>query len=152
MLMVFDRLEDLAPWVGQHVATSEWVAVTQTQIDGFAQATGDHQWIHTDPARAAEGPFGTTIAHGFLTLSLLPRLMESAVVITHSAMGINVGVNKVRFTSPVPVESLLRAHMRLVSLVWVDQGGCQMVWDVTVERQGQGKPVCVAEVVVRRYP
>jgi acyl dehydratase len=151
-LRVFDRLEDLVPCVGQHVATSDWVAVTQAQIDGFAQATGDHQWIHTDPARAAEGPFGTTIAHGFLTLSLLPRLMESAVVITHSAMGINVGVNKVRFTSPVPVESLLRAHMRLASLVWVDPGVGQMVWDVTVERQGQVKPVCVAEVVVRRYP
>jgi acyl dehydratase len=151
-LRVFDRLEDLFPCLGQHVATSDWVAITQPQIDLFAEATGDHQWIHTDPARAAQGPFGAPIAHGFLTLSLLPRLMESAVTITHSSMGVNVGVNKVRFTSPVPVNSLLRAQMHLVSLVWVEQGGCQMVWGVTVERQGQEKPVCVAEVVVRRYP
>jgi acyl dehydratase len=145
-------LEDLFPCLGQHVATSDWVAITQPQIDLFAEATGDHQWIHTDPARAAQGPFGAPIAHGFLTLSLLPRMMESAVTITHSSMGVNVGVNKVRFTSPVPVNSLLRAQMHLVSLAWVDQGGCQMVWGVTIERQGQQKPVCVAEAVVRRYP
>lgn len=151
-MKVFDTLADLAPCVGQDVATGEWSAVTQAQIDLFAQATGDHQWIHTDVTRAASGPFGGTIAHGFLTLSLVPRLMESALTITQSRMGINMGVNKVRFTSPVPAGSLLRAHMRLVSLDWVDQGGCQMAWGVTIERQGQEKPVCVAEVLVRRYP
>jgi len=151
-LKVFDTLADLAPCVGQHVATSDWVAVTQPQIDLFAQATGDHQWIHTDVARAASGPFGGTIAHGFLTLSLLPRLMESALTITHSSMGINMGLNKVRFMSPVPAGSFLRAQMRLVSFDWIDQGGCQMAWGVTLERQGQEKPVCVAEVLVRRYP
>ncbi|MGB4061464.1 MAG: MaoC family dehydratase [Burkholderiaceae bacterium] len=151
-MKVFDTLADLAPCVGQHVATSDWFAVTQPQIDLFAQATGDHQWIHTDVARAASGPFGGTIAHGFLTLSLLPRLMESALAITHSSMGINMGLNKVRFTSPVPAGSLLRAQMRLVSFDWIDQGGCQMAWGVTLERQGQEKPVCVAEVLVRRYP
>ena len=151
-MKVFDTLADLAPCVGQHVATSDWFAVTQPQIDLFAQATGDHQWIHTDVARAASGPFGGTIAHGFLTLSLLPRLMESALTITHSSMGINMGLNKVRFTSPVPAGSLLRAQMRLVSFDWIDQGGCQMAWGVTLERQGQEKPVCVAEVLVRRYP
>ena len=151
-MKVFDTLADLASCVGEHVATSDWLAVTQPQIDLFAQATGDHQWIHTDVARATEGPFGTTIAHGFLTLSLLPQLMESAVTITHSSMGINMGVNKVRFTSPVPAGSLLRAQMRLTSFDWIDQGGCQMAWGVTIERQGQDKPVCVAEVLVRRYP
>ena len=151
-MKVFDTLADLAPCVGQHVATSDWFAVTQPQIDLFAQATGDHQWIHTDVARAASGPFGGTIAHGFLTLSLLPRLMESALTITHSSMGINIGLNKVRFTSPVPAGSFLRAQMRLVSFDWIDQGGCQMAWGVTLERQGQEKPVCVAEVLVRRYP
>lgn len=151
-MKVFDTLADLAPCVGQHVATSDWFAVTQPQIDLFAQATGDHQWIHTDVARAASGPFGGTIAHGFLTLSLLPRLMESALTITHSSMGINMGLNKVRFTSPVPAGSFLRAQMRLVSFDWIDQGGCQMAWGVTLERQGQEKPVCVAEVLVRRYP
>lgn len=151
-MKVFDTLADLVPCVGEHVATSDWFAVTQAQIDLFAQATGDHQWIHTDVARATEGPFGTTIAHGFLTLSLLPQLMESAVTITHSSMGINKGVNKVRFTSPVPAGSLLRAQMRLTSFDWIDQGGCQMAWGVTIERQGQDKPVCVAEVLVRRYP
>ena len=151
-MKVFDTLADLAPCVGQHVATSDWFAVTQPQIDLFAQATGDHQWIHTDVARAASGPFGGTIAHGFLTLSLLPRLMESALAITHSSMGINMGLNKVRFTSPVPAGSFLRAQMRLVSFDWIDQGGCQMAWGVTLERQGQEKPVCVAEVLVRRYP
>lgn len=151
-MKVFDTLADLAPCVGQHLATSDWFAVTQPQIDLFAQATGDHQWIHTDVARAASGPFGGTIAHGFLTLSLLPRLMESALTITHSSMGINMGLNKVRFTSPVPAGSFLRAQMRLVSFDWIDQGGCQMAWGVTLERQGQEKPVCVAEVLVRRYP
>lgn len=151
-MRVFDTLADLVPCVGQHVATSDWFAVTQAQIQLFAEATGDHQWIHTDVERAAGGPFGGTIAHGFLTLSLLPQLMESALSITHSSMGVNVGLNKVRFTAPVPAGSQLRAQMRLVSLDWVDQGGCQMVWAVTIERQGQDKPVCVAETVVRRYP
>ncbi|MEY2682995.1 MAG: hypothetical protein RJA09_139 [Pseudomonadota bacterium] len=151
-MKTFDTLADLAPCVGQHVATSDWFAVTQPQIDMFAQATGDHQWIHTDVARAAAGPFGGTIAHGFLTLSLLPRLMESALTITHSSMGINMGLNKVRFTSPVPAGSFLRAQMRLVSFDWIEKGGCQMAWGVTLERQGQDKPVCVAEVLVRRYP
>ena len=148
----FDTLADLASCVGETVATSEWLTVTQQHIDLFAMATGDHQWIHTDVARAASGPFGTTIAHGFLTLSLLPQMMESAVHITHSSMGVNLGLNKVRFTSPVPVDSCLRAHLRLLSLDWIEQGGCQMAWGVTVERQGQDKPVCVAEILARRYP
>ena len=152
VLKVFDSLADLQPLVGQQVATSDWVAVTQAHIDLFAEATGDHQWIHTDAVRAAQGPFGGTIAHGVLTLSLLPRLMESAICVTHSSMGVNMGLNKVRFTSPVPAGSLLRAQMKLVSFDWLDQGGCQMAWGVTIERQGQDKPVCVAEALVRRYP
>jgi acyl dehydratase len=148
----FETLADLKACVGEQVASSEWLTVTQQQIDMFAQATGDHQWIHTDVVRAEKGPFGTTIAHGFLTLSLLPQMMESAVHITHSSMGVNMGLNKVRFTSPVPVGSQLRAQLRLVSFDWIDGGGCQTAWGVTVERQGQDKPVCVAEILARRYP
>ena len=148
----FETLADLKACVGEQVASSEWLTVTQQQIDLFAQATGDHQWIHTDVARAEKGPFGTTIAHGFLTLSLLPQMMESAVHITQSSMGVNMGLNKVRFTSPVPVGSQLRAQLRLVSFDWIDGGGCQTAWGVTVERLGQEKPVCVAEILARRYP
>lgn len=149
---IFETLADLEVCVGEQVAISDWLTVTQQQIDLFAQATGDHQWIHTDVARAQQGPFGTTIAHGFLTLSLLPHMMESAVHITHSSMGVNMGLNKVRFTSPVPVGSQLRAQLRLVSFDWIDGGGCQTAWGVTVERRGQEKPVCVAEILARRYP
>ena len=151
-MRTFETLADLKACVGEQVAVSEWLTVTQQQIDLFAQATGDHQWIHTDVARAGKGPFGTTIAHGFLTLSLLPQMMDSAVHITHCSMGVNLGLNKVRFTSPVPVGSQLRAQLRLVSFDWIDGGGCQTVWGVTVERLGQGKPVCVAEILTRRYP
>ncbi len=151
-MRVFDTLTDLAACVGQEVATSDWLTVTQEQINLFAQATGDHQWIHTDVERAQAGPFGTPIAHGFLTLSLLPQMMESAVQVKQSGMGVNQGLNKVRFTSPVPVGSRLRARLRLESVHWLDGGGCQMVWGVTVERHGQTKPVCVAEILARRYP
>lgn len=151
-MRIFDSLADLEPCVGEQVATSEWVRVEQEQINLFAQATGDHQWIHTDVERAKTGPFGGTIAHGFLTLSLLPRLMDSAVCVTQSSMGVNAGLNKVRFTSPVPAGSLLRAHVSLVSFEWLEGGGCQTAWGVTVERQGQEKPVCVAEILTRRYP
>ena len=138
--------------VGQDVAVSEWVTVTQEQINLFAQATGDHQWIHTDADKAQSGPFGTTIAHGFLTLSLLPQFFESSFEIQGSRMGINYGLNKVRFTSPVQVNSRLRAHMHLLACEAIDNNGMQMTWKVSVEREGSDKPVCVAESLVRRYP
>ena len=138
--------------VGQDVAVSDWVTVTQEQINLFAQATGDHQWIHTDADKAHSGPFGTTIAHGFLTLSLLPQFFESSFEIQGSRMGINYGLNKVRFTAPVPVNSRLRSHMHLLACEAIDNNGMQMTWKVSVEREGSDKPVCVAESLVRRYP
>ncbi len=147
----FQTLSDLSAFVGQSVL-SDWVSVSQAQIDLFAQATGDHQWIHVDPERAREGPFGGTIAHGFLTLSLLPVFFESAFDIVESGMGVNYGLNKVRFTAPVPAGSRLRAQMTLKSCDPIDGAGVQMTWSVTVEREGSDKPVCVAESLVRRYP
>ena len=147
----FQTLSDVAAFVGQTVH-SDWLTVSQAQIDLFAQATGDHQWIHTDPERAQTGPFGTTIAHGFLTLSLLPAFFESAFDVTESRMGVNYGLNKVRFTAPVPAGSRLRAAMTLSACEPIAGDGMQMTWVVTVERDGGDKPVCVAESLVRRYP
>jgi len=118
----------------------------------FAEATGDPQWIHVDVERAKNGPFGGTIAHGFLTLSMLPKFFESSFEIRQTRMGINYGLNRVRFTSVVPVGSRLRARMTLKAAEWIEQGGLQMTWSVTVEREGHDKPVCVAESLSRRYP
>ena len=151
-MRVFKHLSDLQSLVGQEIGVSDWIAVDQQRIDLFAQATGDNQWIHVDPARAAKGPFGTTIAHGFLTLSLLPEMSASAFDIEDAHMGVNYGLNKVRFTAPVPVGSRLRARMKLLAAEPIDNGGMQMSWEVTVEREGAAKPVCVAESLVRRYP
>ena len=131
---------------------SDWITVTQEQINQFAQATGDHQWIHLDVERAKAGPFGAPIAHGFLTLSLLPQFFESSFEIVNSRMGVNYGLNKVRFMAPVPVNSRLRARMKLLACDAIDNDGVQMTWEVTVEREGSAKPVCVAESLVRRYP
>ena len=150
-MKIFNALEDLMACVGQDVAVSDWVTVTQEQINLFAQATGDHQWIHTDADRAQSGPFGSTIAHGFLTLSLLPNFFESAYANDQTRMGINYGLNKVRFTSPVPVDSRLRGHLHLLACEDIEPKGIQMTWKVTVEREGSDKPVCVAESVVRHY-
>jgi len=144
------NLKDLQQRVGEELATGDWVTVDQAMIDKFAEATGDHQWIHVDPARAAQGPFGTTIAHGFLTLSLLPRLAESALKIDDVRMGVNYGLNRVRFPAPVPVDSRIRARMKLLAYEAID-GGAQLVMEVTMERDGSDKPVCVAESVSRRY-
>ena len=148
----FRTLAELAACVGQEVAVSDWLTVTQEQIRLFAQATGDHQWIHVDEERAKAGPFGGPIAHGFLTLSLLPRFFEMAFEIAESGMGVNYGLNKVRFTAPVPVNSRLRARMTLLRAEAIEQGGLQLAWNVAVEREGSDKPVCVAEALVRRYP
>jgi len=151
MKKIFQTLGDMAAFVGQEVV-SDWTTITQAQIDLFAQATHDHQWIHTDPVRAAAGPFGAPIAHGFLTLSLLPLFFESSMDVVESSMGVNYGLNKVRFVAPVPVGSRLRARMTLVESLPVERGGLQMTWDVVVEREGSDKPVCVAQSLARRYP
>ena len=151
-MKTFQTLPDLAACVGQEVAVSDWITITQQQINLFADATGDHQWIHVDPVKAAAGPFGGAIAHGFLTLSLLPRFFESSFEIAASSMGVNYGLNKVRFMAPVPVGSRLRARMKLLAALPIDNAGMQLTWEVTVEREGSAKPVCVAESLVRRYP
>jgi len=151
-MRVFETLQDLAACVGQEVAVSDWIAVTQEQVNQFAEATGDPQWIHVDVERAKSGPFGGTIAHGFLTLSMLPKFFESSFEIRQTRMGINYGLNRVRFTSVVPVGSRLRARITLKAAEWIEQGGLQMTWSVTVEREGHDKPVCVAESLSRRYP
>jgi len=147
----FETLAELKALVGQEVAVSDWEVVTQERIDKFAEATGDFQWIHVDPERSAKGPFGTTIAHGFLTLSMLPLFFQNAMKIKDAKMGVNYGLNRVRFTSPVPVGSELRARMKLVSVEDIPNNGVQMVWEVTFERKGSDRPVCVAESISRRY-
>ena len=151
MKKTFQTLRELADQAGQDVAVSDWLVVTQAQVDRFAEATGDHQWIHVDPERAKAGPFGAPIAHGFRTLSLLPRFFESALEIVESGMGVNYGLNRVRFMSPVPVGSRLRARMKLLSAEPIAGDGYQMTWETTVELEGAIKPACVAESVVRRY-
>ena len=151
-MKTFQTLAEMADCVGQEVAVSDWIEVTQERVNRFAEATGDHQWIHVDPERARAGPFGAPIAHGFLTLSMLPVFFESAFRIEQTRMGVNYGLNKVRFTSPVPVGSRLRARMTLLETQPIDQGGLQMKWSVAVEREGGSKPVCVAESLVRHYP
>jgi acyl dehydratase len=138
--------EELEAAVGRHLGYSDWVTVDQQRIDLFAEATGDHQWIHVDPERAATGPFGSTIAHGYLTLSLIPMLVWQVYEVQGAKMGVNYGSNKVRFPGPVPVNSRLRAGVELVS-VSEGAGGYQVVTRVTVEREGADKPACVAEVV-----
>lgn len=150
-MKVFASLQDVASCVGQEVAVSEWTTITQAQIDQFAQATGDHQWIHVDPQRATEGPFGTTIAHGYLTLSLVPKFFDSAMRIDNVRMSINYGLNKVRFMAPVPVNSRLRARISLVACDPVEPQGFQQTWQVQVEREGSDKPVCVAQSIARRF-
>ena len=137
--------------IGQEVAVSDWITITQAQIQMFADATGDQQWIHTDPERAAKGPFGAPIAHGFLTLALLPQFFESAFEIEGAKMGVNYGLNRVRFMAPVPVNSRLRARMTLQAAERIEPDGIQMTWLVTVEREGSDKPVCVAESLARSF-
>lgn len=150
-MRVIASLQELKQLAGQEIAVSDWVTITQERVQQFADATGDHQWIHLDVARSrAESPYGGTIAHGFLTLSLLPMLMASSVQMSDVRMGVNYGLNKVRFPAPVPVDSRLRARIVLLSVEDI-YGGAQVVWQVTIEREGGDKPVCVAESITRRY-
>lgn len=144
-------LAALKELIGQEVAVSDWIEVTQERVQQFADATGDHQWIHLDVERSKrESPYGGTIAHGFLTLSLLPMIMAKAVTMKDVRMGVNYGLNKVRFPAPVPVGSRVRGHMKLLSVEDIE-GGAQVVWQVTMEREGGDKPVCIAESITRRY-
>jgi acyl dehydratase len=148
--IVIPGIDRLKEWIGKEVAVTEWMAVTQEHIDEFADATGDHQWIHVDRERAVrESPYGTTVAHGFLTLSLLPHFFKEAVEIQGARMGINYGLNRVRFTGPVPAGARVRARFRLASAEDIEQG-VQMAWSVTVEVEGADKPALVAEWVTRR--
>jgi acyl dehydratase len=139
---------DLKP--GAEFGPSSWIEVPQEKIDAFADATGDHQWIHVDPERAAAGPFGTTIGHGYLTLSLLPGMSYEVVPRQGDGMAVNYGLNKVRFPAPVPVGSKLRCVFRVETVDEADWG-FQATMTATVEREGGDKPVCVAEVVFRYY-
>jgi acyl dehydratase len=143
---VFNGIDELAAAVGEQLGQSDWHEITQPQVDLFADATGDHQWIHVDPAKAAEGPFGRTIAHGYLTLSLLPVLVAEVYRVEGVSMGLNYGTNKVRFPTPVPVGSKVRASAQLVELTPIAIGS-QAVVRVTIEIDGGTKPACVADVV-----
>ncbi|CAB3791669.1 putative enoyl-CoA hydratase 1 [Paraburkholderia ultramafica] len=147
----FANASALRALIGAEPLVSEWLTVDQTMVDRFAEATGDHQWIHVDPERARrESPFGGPVAHGFLTLSLIPALLGKTVVLVQR-MGVNYGLNRVRFTSPVLVGSQLRAKFVVGSVTDVDNAGVQVEWSVTLERQGSERPVCVAEFITRHY-
>ena len=146
----YAHLNDLAAAVGAELASSDWITIDQARIDQFAQATGDHQWIHVDAARAASGPFGGTIAHGFLTLSLLPMMSESAFAIDDVRMGVNYGLNRVRFPHPVRSGSRVRGRFKLLAYEPLP-GGAQLTVEVTMEIDGAPKPACVAESVSRRF-
>ncbi|MFJ8231140.1 MaoC family dehydratase [Streptomyces sp. NPDC094448] len=148
---VFTSAAELRSGVGEPLGRSDWLEVGQERIDLFAEATGDHQWIHVDPVRAADGPFGTTVAHGYLTLSLLPLLVPQVLRVEGMKMGLNYGTDKVRFPAPVPVGSRLRAAVTLTRVETAGDGGVQVTALVTVEREGGEKPVCVAESVSRYY-
>ena len=148
----FATLDEMRPLAGQEVAISPWVEITQQRIAMFADATDDHQWIHVDPARCErESPFKTPVAHGFLTLSLLSSLFEKAMRMADAKMVVNYGLNKVRFPAPVPVGSRVRARLTLLKVQDLEEGA-QLEWSVVMEREGEAKPVCVAEMIMRRYP
>jgi acyl dehydratase len=145
------KIGDLSGRVGEEIGVSPWLTVTQERIDLFAKAIDDPQWIHVDPVKAKQGPFGTTIAHGFLTLSLLSHLIESTFSFEERRMGINYGLNKVRFTAPLPSGSRIRARFVLAKYETLPGNGVQNTWAVTVEREGGDKPVLVAEWLGRSY-
>lgn len=147
-----ETVADLAALAGQEVGVSDWIAVTQARVNTFADATDDHQWIHVDEERARrDTPYGGTIAHGFLTLALLPAMLETALRVRRLRMIINYGVNKVRFPAPLPVGSRVRGRFTLASTEPAGEG-TQFAWNVLVEAEGQAKPVCAAELLVRLYP
>ena len=143
-------LDELKKAEGETLGTSEWLEVTQQDIDAFADATGDHQWIHVDPERAKDTPFGGTIAHGYYTLSLAPKFSEEVMKLDGFAFAVNYGLDKVRFPAPLPVGSKVRMQAKLAELKDIP-GGAQMKMELTFEREGGDKPVCVAETLARVY-
>jgi acyl dehydratase len=150
-MRVFTGADELQAAVGEQLGTSDWVTIEQKQIDLFAEATGDHQWIHVDAEKAKDGPFGTTIAHGFLTLSLMPVFSKQVYEVRDVKMGINYGLNKIRFTNPVPVGSRVRGSYELGEVSEVAGGALQVTMKVTVELEGSERPAIVAEWLTRVY-
>ena len=151
MTTTINGIEDLKEKKGEHLGYSDWHEITQEQVNQFADATGDHQWIHVDPERATSGPFGGTIAHGYLTMSLAPTLLSEVWRVDGMKMGLNYGINKLRFPSPVPVGSKLRVGAALADVEDVSGGGVQATLALTFDIEGNDKPACVAEVVYRYY-
>lgn len=148
MEVPFHALNTLA---GTDLGSTDWMLIEQSRVDGYADATDDHQWIHVDPARAAEGPFGSTIAHGYLTLALVNKFLPELITVTESSMGVNYGCEKVRFPSPVVVGSRIRGAGEVVSVEEV-KGSLQIVVRVTVEIEGADRPACVVDTISRFYP
>ena len=150
-LTEFENVAALRARTGQEVAMSDWLTLTQERVDLFAEATGDHQWIHVDPQRAKrESPFGAPVAHGYLTLSLLAKFLVDSFLLKEARMGVNYGVNRVRFASPVRVGDRIRGRFTLAGVDDI-QGGVQILWQAQVEIEGQAKPACIAELISRRY-
>ena len=149
---IFENPAALKESVGSELGHSEWLQIEQGRIDQFAEATGDHQWIHVDPERARSGPFGSTIAHGYLTLSLVNQFLPEIVEVKNISMGVNYGADKLRFPSPVPVGSRIRGRGELVAADEVKGGGVQATIRVTVEIEGQDKPACVVDTISRFFP
>jgi acyl dehydratase len=150
MTTTVNGIDGLKEKVGQHVGYSDWLEITQERVNEFADATGDHQWIHVDPERAKSGPFGGPIAHGYLTLSLAPMLLPQAMRVEGFKMGVNYGLNKLRFPSPVPVGSKLRVGATVAEVEEI-AGGVQVTLDLAFEVEGKDKPACVAQAVYRYY-
>jgi len=151
-MITANGIEEIQALAGRDLGTSDWRTVTQDLIDTFAEVSGDHQWIHTDPVRAAAGPFGRTIAHGYMTLSWGIPMLAELLHVTGVGMALNYGLNKVRFPAPVPVGSRVRLHASVLEVTPVPRDGVQMVRAFTFELEGSGKPACAAESVTRYYP
>lgn len=152
MPTVFNTPRELLGKEGTVLGTSEWLTIDQQRIDGFAEVTGDKQWIHVDPVRAKSGPFGTTIAHGYLTLSLVNLFLPEIIEVRGFSMGVNIGVDNLRFLSPVPVGSRIRGAGTIVKVEEVKNAAIQSVVRVTVEIEGKDKPACVVDTISRYYP
>ena len=150
MTTIIEGIEGLKAKKGEHLGYSEWLEITQERVNEFAEATGDHQWIHVDPERAKTGPFGGPIAHGYLTISLAPMMLPQVMRVEGFKMGVNYGINKLRFPSPVPVGSNLRVGATLADVEDI-QGGAQVTVDLTFEVEGKDKPSCVAQAIYRYY-
>jgi len=152
MAIIFENPRDLLGQEGVKLDTSEWLTIEQSRIDAFADCTGDHQWIHVDPVRAKDGPFGATIAHGYLTLSLVNMFMPQIVEVRGFSAGVNVGMDRTRFLTPVVVGSRIRGTGEIVTVEEVKGGAIQAVIRVTVEIDGKDKPACVVDTINRYFP